>query len=156
MLHGCHSLCFNVIFKRDIVSHFLLFVRLTVIFSSHMDVKVHATHGLYNVLVQLSSDAFIYLCCANCVFKVTRYLSPERQFRWSVQIVAWAVCSRSRGLCLWRQSRSRITPPPRYDLDKRYALRPWQALQFMPMTSARVTALQRYSATTLRSLLPAI
>jgi hypothetical protein len=59
MLHGCHILRFNVIFERDIVSHVLLFVRLTVVFSSHMDVKVHATHGLYNVLVQLASDAFM-------------------------------------------------------------------------------------------------
>jgi hypothetical protein len=123
ILYGCHTLCFNVIFERDIVSHVLLFVRLTVVFSSHMDVKVN------NVLVQLGCDAFIYLCCANCVFKVTWYMSPERQFRWSVRIVAWAVYSWSRGLCLWRQSRSRVTPPSRYDLDKRYtavALRPWQ------------------------------
>jgi hypothetical protein len=36
-----------------------------------MDEKVHATHGLYNVLVQLASDTFKYVCCANCVFKVT-------------------------------------------------------------------------------------
>jgi hypothetical protein len=59
MLQGCHSLCYNVSFERDIVSYVLLFVRLIVVFSSHMDVKVHATHGLYNILVQLAtcSDA---------------------------------------------------------------------------------------------------
>jgi hypothetical protein len=71
LLYGCHSLCFNISFERDIISHVLLFVRLTEVFSSHVDVKVRATHGLYNVLVQLASDAFIYLCCGNCVFKVT-------------------------------------------------------------------------------------
>jgi hypothetical protein len=61
MLHGCHTLCFNVSFERDIVSHVLLFVRFIVVFSSHMDVKVHATHGLYNVLVQLAGDAFMLI-----------------------------------------------------------------------------------------------
>jgi hypothetical protein len=59
MLHGCHSLCFNDSLERDIVSHVLLFVRLIVVFSSQMDVKVHATQGLYNVLVQLANDALM-------------------------------------------------------------------------------------------------
>jgi hypothetical protein len=48
--------------------------------------------------------------CRLCV-KVTWYMSSERQFRWSVQIVALAVCPWSRGLCLWRQFRWRVTAP---------------------------------------------
>jgi hypothetical protein len=75
MLHDCHSLCFSVSSERDTVSHVLLFVRLIVVFSSHMDVKVHATHGLYNVLVQLAtcSDA---IGCNTYPFPSPHYRCP--------------------------------------------------------------------------------
>jgi hypothetical protein len=121
MLHGCHTLCFHVIFERDIVSDVLLFVRLIVVFSSHMDVKVHATRRLYNVLVQLRHDAFIYLCCANRVFKVTWYMSPERQFAY---ISLPGPCVHGHVVYAYDVSpilalrRPRVTPSSRYDLDK--------------------------------------
>jgi hypothetical protein len=137
ILYDCHSLCYNVSFERDIVSNVLLFVRLIVVFSSHMDVKVHATHGLYNVLVQLASDAFIYLCCANCVFKVTRYMSPTVSYVEAYKsllgpcvhghvVYAYDV---SPVLALFRRRVTTSTSVTRYDLDKRYtavAVRPSQ------------------------------